>query len=122
MLQTGEGRKKMAIEEPDYDLTIARRKIGNVLQTTRVVHINRVNMLPFQQDIYDDSGRVVTSALYENYQPHGDIQFPSLITIKRPMDEYSLKIEVTKLTLNGPIEDDQFELKIPPGIPVQHME
>ena len=70
VVQSGEGRKKMAIAEPDYDLTIAKRKDGNVLQTTRVIHINRVNMLPFQQDIYDDQGRVVTSAVYENYQAY----------------------------------------------------
>ena len=93
-----------------------------MLQTTRVIHINRVDMLPFQQDIYDDQGRVVTQAMYENYQAYGDLQFPSVITIKRPLDEYSLKIDVTKLTLNGKLDDDQFELKMPPGVPVQKME
>lgn len=122
VLQSDEGRKHVAIEEPDYELTITKKKTGNVLQTTRVIHINRVNMLPFQQDIYDENGRVVTSASYSNYQQFGDVQFPSTILIKRPLDEYSLKIEVTKLTMNGAFESDQFELKIPPGIPVQKME
>ena len=120
--QTGEGRKRQAIEEPDYDLTIAKKETGNVLQTTRVVHINRVNMLPRQQDIYDDQGRVVTSASYENYETYGGIQFPSLITITRPLDEYTLKIVVTKLTFNGKFEDDQFQLEIPAGMAVQKME
>jgi outer membrane lipoprotein-sorting protein len=122
ILQTGEGRKRQAIEEPDYDLTIAKIQSGNVLHTKRVVHINRVNMLPFQQDIYDDQGRVVTSASYENYQTYGEMQFPSLITIKRPLDEYTLKIVVTKLTFNGKFEDDQFQLEIPAGMAVQTME
>ena len=115
----GESRHHEAIEEPDYDLTVSRRKTGNVLQRLRVIHINRVDMLPFEQDIYDDHGRIVTQAMYEHYQPYGDLQFPTLITIRRPLDEYSLKIEVTKLTLNGKFEDDQFELKIPPGVDVQ---
>jgi outer membrane lipoprotein-sorting protein len=122
VVQTNQGRKREAIEEPDYDITISRHQDGNVLQTTRVVHINRINMLPFQQDIYDEHGRVVTSAIYEHYEPYGALQFPSRITIKRPLDEYSLKIDVTKLTLNGPLENDQFELKIPPGIPIQKMD
>jgi outer membrane lipoprotein-sorting protein len=122
VLQTGEGRKRQAIEEPDYDLTIAKKPAGNVAQTTRVVHINRVNMLPFQQDIYDEQGRVVTSASYENYQTYGDIQFPSVITITRPLDEYSLKIVVTKLTLNGKLDDDQFQLEIPAGMTIEKME
>lgn len=111
-----------AIEEPDYDLTILRRKNGNIFLRERVLHINRVDMLPFQQDIYDEQGRVVTQATYEKYAPSNGSQFPMLITIKRPLDEYSLKIEVTKLALNGPLEDDQFELKIPPGAVVQKME
>ena len=122
ILQSGEGRKRMAIEEPDYDLTFSKRKVGNVLQTTRVLHINRVNMLPYQQDIYDQQGRVVTSASYDRYEAYGDLQFPSLITITRPLDEYSLKVTVTKLALNGKLDDDQFELKIPAGVPVQKMD
>jgi outer membrane lipoprotein-sorting protein len=37
------------------------------------------------------------------------------------LDEYSLKIEVTKLTLNQTFEADQFELKVPDGVKVQEM-
>jgi outer membrane lipoprotein-sorting protein len=44
-----------------------------------------------------------------------------LIDIKRPLDEYELKLQVTKLMLNQPLENDQFELKIPPGVTVQTM-
>ena len=33
----------------------------------------------------------------------------------------SLKLEVTKLTLNAPLEDDAFVLEIPAGVPVQTM-
>lgn len=117
-----ESRHHEAIEEPDYDLTVTKRKSGNILQRTRVIHINRIDMLPFQQDIYDDEGRVVTQATYANYQTYGNQQFPLLITIRRPLDEYSLKIEVTKLTLNGTFDNDQFELNIPPGVTVQKME
>ena len=47
-------KKHQAIEEPDYDLTILRIKSGHVLRRLRVIHINRIDMLPFEQDIYDD--------------------------------------------------------------------
>ena len=116
-----ESKRHEAIEEPDYDLTISRKKGGNVLQRLRVIHINRIDMLPFEQDIYDDHDRMVTVATYENYKPYGDVQFPSTVTIKRPLEEYSLKIAVTKLTLNGTFDADQFELKIPAGVTVQQM-
>jgi outer membrane lipoprotein-sorting protein len=115
-------RHKTATTEPDYNLTVLKAKSGTILQVQRVVYISRVTMLPFQQDIYDDTGKVVTQATYESYQKYGGQQFPTVITIRRPVDEYSLKINVTKLTLNETFEADQFELTIPPGTAVQKME
>jgi outer membrane lipoprotein-sorting protein len=117
-----ESRHHAAVEEPDYDLTVLKLKGGNVMSRERTIHISRVSMLPFQQDVYDDSGRIVTQAMYDSYQLMGGQQFPMLITIRRPLDEYSLKIDFTKVTLNEKLEDDQFELKIPPGIAVQQMQ
>ena len=119
-----ESKHQDAIEEPDYELTIMKKKDGNpaILQRTRVIHISRVTMLPFQQDIYNADGQVETQATYDHYQPYGDQQFPALVVIKRPLDEYSLKVEITKLTLNEPFSDDQFELAIPPEAKVQKME
>ncbi len=111
-----------AIDEPDYDLMISKVVQGHTLRPDRVIHISRVTMLPFQQDIYDDQGRVVTQATYDRYQKYGDHDFPSLINIRRPLDEYSLKIEVTKLTLNDSFDADQFDLKIPPDAVVKKMD
>ena len=114
-------KHKPAIEEPDYDLTLAKIKTGHVLQTLRVIHISRIDLLPVEQDIYDEAGHVVTIATYTKYQTFNGQQFPTVINIRRPLDEYSLKVAITKLTLNGPLEDDQFVLDIPPGVPVQKM-
>lgn len=108
--------------EPDYNLTVLKTTSGNILHVQRVIRINRVTMLPYQQDIYDDKGEIVTQATYDNYQTHGGQQFPAEITISRPLDEYSLKIDVVKLTLNEAFEADQFELMIPPGTPVQKLQ
>lgn len=114
-------KHKAAIEEPDYDLAVLKRKTGNMMQLERLVHLSRVNLLPFRQDIYDASGQVVTEATYDKYQDFNGIQFPTVINIVRPLDEYALKVEITKLTLNQKLEDDQFELKIPPGMTIQKM-
>jgi len=108
--------------EPDYNLTVLHTTSGNILQVQRVIRINRVTMLPYQQDIYDDKGEVVTQATYENYQTYAGQQFPAEITIRRPLDEYSLKIDVMKLTLNAAFEADQFELMIPAGATVQKLQ
>ena len=113
---------KDAVEEPSYDLEISRVSDGHVLHRERVVHISRVTLLPYQQDVYDNQGQVVTQATYMDYAPAGAEEFPREILITRPQDEYTLRIDVTKLTLNAPFENDQFELKIPPGIKVEHMD
>ena len=116
------GKKNEAMQEPDYDLAVMKQKADKVFQTLRVIHINRVNMLPFQQDIYNDAGQVVTTAVYDDYKDYGGKQFPSVIHIARPLDELNLKVEITKLTLNETLEDDQFELKVPEGVTVQHVD
>lgn len=117
-------KHKTVIEEPDYDLTVMKKtEKPDVFQVERVIHISRVNMLPYQQDIYDAEGvQIVTTVTYDKYQKFGVEDFPMLINISRPLDQYQLKIEVTKLTLNQKLEDDQFQLQIPPDVTVQKMQ
>jgi len=113
--------KKFSTEEPDYDLTVTRSKQGNELQTVRVIHISRVTLKPYEQDVYDAAGRLVTIVTYDKYQKSGDVDFPMRIEIKRPLDEYSLKIEITKLVLNQTLDDEQFVLTFPEGMIVTKM-
>jgi outer membrane lipoprotein-sorting protein len=112
-------KKKDLIEEPAYSLQILAKPEGETVRTLRVIHINSTDLLPYQQDIYDVNGQVVTKAHYSNYQYYGNTPFPSNIIIERPRDHYSLTVNITKLTLNGKLDDDQFELKIPEGINVE---
>jgi outer membrane lipoprotein-sorting protein len=116
-------KKKDFIEEPDYDLEFFSRPEGQVARTLRVIHVSRANLLPYQQDIYDADGKIVTQALYSNYQKFGDINFPSKIIIKRPLDELSLTITLNKKTnFNQKLNEDQFKLDIPEGMAIQNMD
>ncbi len=123
IVQPAKGRRS-AVEEPDYDLEVLKIAKGKVLRRARVVHFSRVTLLPFEQDVYDSEGQPVTRALYENYQPaaNGELE-PRKITISRPLDQYSLVVDVTKLTLNPAFETDQFEApKIPATFKVVRMQ
>jgi outer membrane lipoprotein-sorting protein len=113
--------KKQLIEEPDYELSILEPPRGKTAHALRVIHVGRSTLLPYQQDIYDQNGHIVTQAFYDNYQTFGDIQFPMKIDIKRPQDQYGLSITITKLTVNQKLDDDQFDLKFPEGVPVKIM-
>ena len=113
--------KKEAVEEPDYDLVFLKVRTDHVLERVRVIHIGRTTLRPYQQDIYDHSGHIVTVVTYDKYQKYGDVDFPMSLLITRPLDEYTLKIDVSKLTVNGKLDDEQFVLKIPDNVPIQKM-
>lgn len=120
IMPPAKGRKE-STEEPDYDLTVLRQLKGQTLQRERVVHIGRVSLLPYKQEIYDVNGRVVTVVNYDRYAKNGDLDYPMSILISRPQDEYTLRIDFTKLNLNQKVDDEQFVLKIPENIPIQKM-
>lgn len=113
------GKKKELVEAPAYALQILAKPEGQTVRTLRVIHISSTDLLPFQQDIYDKDGQVVTKAYYSNYQYYGETPFPMNIKIERPRDHYSLTVAITKLTLNGHLDDDQFQLTIPENIPIE---
>ena len=113
--------QKEKVEEPDYNLTVLKIKSGHTLQRLRVVRFSRVDLKPYRQDVYDVEGRVVTTILYSNWQKSGEIDFPMSLSINRPLDEYMLKIDILKLSLNQKLEDDQFALEIPPNYVVKKM-
>jgi outer membrane lipoprotein-sorting protein len=115
-------KKGDLIEEPEYQLSVLAMPKGSEVHTLRVIHIDRANLLPYKQEIYDERGQIVTRALYSNYQFFGEIQYPTRIQIERPLDHYGLNLTITKLVLNQKLEDDQFDMKIPEGVPIQKME
>jgi outer membrane lipoprotein-sorting protein len=115
-------KKKDLIEESDYDIEVLTPPNGQVAHTLRVIHISRANLLPYQQDIYNESGQIVTRAFYTDYQKFGFTLFPTHIIIRRPIDQLSLSVVITKLGVNQPLENDQFELNIPASVPIQKMQ
>jgi outer membrane lipoprotein-sorting protein len=106
--------RKDVIDEPTYNLEFLSQPDGRTARALRVIHVSRVNLLPYQQDIYNSDGKVATQATYSNYHKFGDIVFPTRIEIQRPLDELSLTITIAKATFNQKLPDDQFNLEIPP--------
>lgn len=106
--------RKDVILEPDYNLEFLSPPEDRVARALRVIHIGRIDLLPYQQDIYNAEGKVATQAFYSNYQKFGAINFPTTIRIERPLDELSLTITVNKKTgFNQKLLENQFKLDIP---------
>ena len=115
--------KKHLMLHPEYVLSIVRRKPGSQeLAPVRVIHFDREDLLPYEQDLYDDKGGLATQVLYGAYQDFGGVKFPGNITLKRPQDEYQLVMSVERVTANPALTNEMFQVKIPPGTTIQEME
>lgn len=115
--------RKHLFTVPEYVLSISRLKPGTKqLIPVRVVTFRRDNLLPYQQDIYDSEGNLETQVTYSAYQAFEGNQFPSTVTINRPIDEVQIVLIVEDVHENGKLADDQFVVPIPEGAKVQTQE
>ncbi len=115
-------KKKHLLLIPEYILSIMRHKAGSrELQPIRVITFHREDLLPYQQDLYDDQGNLQTQVNYGRYVEYGDNLFPSTVTIKRPLEGFEAVLTVQRVTENLPLKDDQFQVQIPSDTRVQHL-
>jgi outer membrane lipoprotein-sorting protein len=109
-----DAKNKKNLEQPDYVIDVIHRS-GDDWYLAREIVFDRTNLVPHHQIIYDQQGNVVTDATYQVYTDFNGISFPNVINIDRPQEEYSIRLTVVKLTINEPLQDDQFALQQPPG-------
>jgi hypothetical protein len=102
------------VEQPDYEVLVIRKGDAGWYMSRKIV-FSRVDLLPHRQLIYDEKGNLVTDAKYEDLKNYNAIDFPTVIEIWRPQEEYSITLKVLKLSLNQPLTEDQFALPKPPG-------
>jgi outer membrane lipoprotein-sorting protein len=118
-----DAKKKHLLLIPEYVLTISRHKPGSQeLRTLRVIHFHRDDLLPYQQEIYDEQGNPETLVSYGSYVDFGGSKYPSTVTIKRPQEEFQIVMTVEKVTENLDLKDDQFQIEIPPDVKVQTLQ
>jgi outer membrane lipoprotein-sorting protein len=115
--------KKHLFQVPEYTLSIMRRKEGSrQLTPVRVITFHREDLLPYEQDIYDAEGNLETHVSYAGYQDTGNGLYPTIVTIKRPIEGKQVTLSVDKVTVNMSLSDDQFTVKVPDGTEVQTLE
>lgn len=115
--------KKHLLIVPEYVLSIMRRKPGrNELTPVRVVTFHRDDLMPYKQDLYDAHGNLETEVIYARYADFGSGEYPSVVTIRRPMEEYQAVLHVEKVVENMPLTDEQFHIKVPEGTELQKLE
>jgi hypothetical protein len=88
----------------------------------RVVTFHRDDLLPYQQDLYDGEGNLETEVFYSKYADFGAGRYPSIVTIKRPIEGIQIELTVERVIENPKLTDEQFEIKMPDGVKVQNLE
>jgi hypothetical protein len=114
---------KRLLTVPEYVLNIQRQKPNShELYPVRVVHIHREDLLPYEQDLYDDQGTLATQVIFGAYKNFEGTRYPGTITLKRPQDEYQLVMTVQRINVNPALTDDQFQVeKIPDNFKKQEL-
>lgn len=115
--------RKHLYSVPEYVLNITRHNPGSRNDTpVRVITFHRDDLLPYQQDLYDDKGNLETQVFYANYADFGGGRYPSLVTIKRPLEGAQIVLSVQKVTQNIPLTDDQFQIKLPADTKIHQLQ
>jgi hypothetical protein len=94
-------------------LVIDKDELGHFL--SRRIVFSRTDLLPHEQFLYNRQGKLVTYARYENFIDKDGIKLPEMVSIQRPIEGYSLVLNIVKLDVNIPLTDEQFVLTQPPG-------
>lgn len=110
-----------AVLENDTDETNAYyivhllREEGGRLLLTRNIWFDRARLSIARQEIFDETGEIVSDSRYNDYDDVRGVAFPKKISVMRPKDEYGVALSVLKLQLNETLGDEKFALTQPPG-------
>lgn len=103
---------------PRYILTVANHSAGvpaDDWHISRKVWFDRTDLSISRIQLYSEEGTIVSDVQLSDWQPAGGISYPYQILLNRPADDYQLRISLTKLSLNEPVEADKFHLAQPEG-------
>jgi hypothetical protein len=111
-------KSKKDVDQPNYVVNVVARQPEGTWALARKVYFSRIDLTPTKQVLYDRAGNIATIATYDNFKNYQGFNFPDIIQIDRPQEEYSIQLGVVKLTLNQPLTSAQFELLQPAGTQV----
>jgi len=108
------------ILQEDYILTVITGS-GSSGRLLRKIIFDRTDLKPHEQVIYREDGKIATDAKYAAYKDYGSVNFPSRIEIYRPHEEVDITLNMLKVDINTPLQDEQFVLVQPEGAQVIHL-
>ena len=80
----------------------------------RRVWFDRFDLSVVRQKLFGDYGQVTSDITYREFKNFDGVSFPTEINLKRPQEDYSLTIQVTKAKINEELQNEKFILEKPP--------
>ena len=97
-----------------YVLSVHSRSSDARWSLSRRVWFDRFDLSIVRQKLFGEHGQVNSDITYREFKNFDGISFPTEINLKRPQEDYSLKIQVTKAKINDELENQKFVLEKPP--------
>jgi hypothetical protein len=83
------------------------------------VWLDPVTHFKTRQVVFGEGGKIVLSLAFDEYEEHepSGLFWPGVIEIRAPKEEFRLEMtfDVGDLDLNGPLEEELFDVEIPEG-------
>jgi hypothetical protein len=95
---------------------------GGPYRIARKFWFSRSDLALSRLEIRGDDGEVETMASYEGWTDYGEKIFPTVTTIERPVDGYTLKITFLKPGIDEKPAENAFNLEPPDGVQVERIE
>jgi hypothetical protein len=102
-----------------YVITVLRG--GYTTEILRKIWFDRADLKVSRLEEYGPKGALLSDTRYANWQPvaaGSTEEYPMLIRIERPRDEYKLDLTISKIVLNQPLTAEQFRLEAPAGVEI----
>lgn len=101
--------------ERDYVIFVLSPSGPGRMKLKRKIWFNRAQLEISRLQLYGEGGACVEDVSYANYHDWGGVNYPSLVAIERPMEDYSLTITLLSAHFNQPVPIAKFTLKKPPA-------
>lgn len=79
-------------------------------------------MEPLGGVIYDKEGRTILSITLEDYRDAGGIRMPARIKTSLPLENYTMDVRYTEMSVNGFAEESLFALQPPEGVTAENLD
>jgi outer membrane lipoprotein-sorting protein len=100
-------------EDNAFYVLFSIEKAVNGNPISRGVWFDRIDLSIVRQEVWDESGALVSDTRYSKWQQYNGVTFPAHIDINRPKDDYGVALEVIDMKMNLTLAEEKFVLNQP---------